>query len=135
MNYTTQTVDALALLDEATTGMAGSGVAQPAGREADYNQCCTAEFANIAQLADGIGFGVNCGALCTMSSTNTVLTNGQDFAATEENGNMGIINTGLLGIAALLCEDMSVKGAGYPRGQRRRRVSRRVGSHPVEGTG
>lgn len=74
-----------------------------------------------------------------MGGTDTVLANRQDFAAAEQNCDMGIINTGLLGVATLLGENVGVQSAAYPGGQRRRRVSWRKGGHvygnPVEGTG
>ena len=129
MNDPAQTIDALALLNEATTGMAGCRAAEAARRKTNHNECGAAELADIAQLSNRIGFGVNCGAVGAVGGTDTVLADGQDFAAAEQNRDMGIINTGLLGVATLLGENVGVQSAGYPGGKRRRRVSWRKGGH------
>lgn len=134
MNHGAQTVDALALFDEAATGMAGRGETQAAGGEANHDQCCAPELADIAQLSNRVGFGVDCGVACAAGGADTVLADGQDFAAAEQNRDVGVINTGLLGVAAFLGEDVGVQSAAYPGGQRYRRVSGRrgwgEGGHP-----
>ena len=94
--------------------MAGCRAAEPTRRKANHNECGAPELTNITQLSNRIGFGVNCGAVGAVGSTDTVLADGQDFAAAEQNRDMGIINTGLLGIAALLGENVGVQSAAYP---------------------
>ena len=83
MNHAAQPIHPLTLLNEAATGMAGRRTAEPTGGKANYDQCCAAELADIAQLSNRIGFGVNRGAVGAVGGTDTVLANRQDFAAAE----------------------------------------------------
>ena len=119
--------------------MAGRRTAEPTGGKANYDQCCAAELADIAQLSNRIGFGVNRGAVGAVGGTNTVLANRQDFAAAEQNRNVRIVDARLLGVAALMGENVCIQGAGDPRREGCRRVGGGRGGHvcgnPVEGTG
>ena len=83
MNHAAKPIHPLTLLNEAATGMAGRRAAETASGKANNNQCGAAELADIAQLTNRIGFGVNRGAVGAVGGTDTVLANRQDFAAAE----------------------------------------------------
>lgn len=119
VNYAAESIHPLTLLNKTRTRVTGGRTARAIGREADNYECGTTEFADISELADGISLCVNRDTIRAMSGAETILTNRENLAAPEQNGDVNIIQFGLLGVAALVGIDVGVQCASDPRWKRK----------------
>ncbi len=103
MNTAGQPVFALAFIQETLAGLAGAGVFQSMRRHTDDNECGPTELLCVSQCLNGIRLRVNHAKGST--TLDAVLSNRNDFAATADEGNMGVITPMFSRVAVQIGED------------------------------
>ena len=109
MDDAAEAIHPLALLDETGTRGTRGRASEAGGGKADDHESGTTEFADISELTDGVGLCVNRDAVGATGGAEAVLANGKNLAAAEQNGDVNVIQFGLLGIAALVGIDVSIQ--------------------------